>query len=34
MRPRPGEIVDYATRITLRELGRRAERTWPMRSTG
>jgi len=25
MRPRPGEVVDYATRIALRELGRRAE---------
>ena len=24
MRPRPGEVVDYATRIALRELGRRA----------
>ena len=24
MRPRPGEIVDYTTRIALRELGRRA----------
>ena len=25
LRPRPGEIVGYATRIALRELGRRAE---------
>jgi transposase len=25
MRPRPGDTVDYATRIALRELGRRAE---------
>ena len=25
LRPRPGNVVDYATRIALRELGRRAE---------
>src|SRR2546423_13039315 len=25
LRPRPGEVVGYATRIALRELGRRAE---------
>ncbi len=25
LRPRPGDIVDYSTRIALRELGRRAE---------
>jgi transposase len=25
LRPRPGEIVDYATRMALRDLGRRAE---------
>ena len=25
LRPRPGEVVDYATRIALRELGKRAE---------
>ncbi len=25
LRPRPGEVVDYSTRIALRELGRRAE---------
>src|SRR6202022_2920212 len=25
LRPRPGEIVGYATRMALRELGRRAE---------
>jgi transposase len=25
LRPRPGEVVGYATRVSLRELGRRAE---------
>lgn len=25
LRPRPGDVVGYATRIALRELGRRAE---------
>ena len=25
LRPRPGDVVGYATRVALRELGRRAE---------
>jgi transposase len=32
LRPRPGDPLGYATRIALRELGRRAE-SWPPRST-